>query len=275
MKRVQLFEFEDFNWFPKTIRNGMTNLIMVFMKMLGTKEVLGNLIEEAKTKRDFDQIVDLGSGSGGVMPDVVRDYNAKNSASPVKLILTDLYPNQDIVDGYNSQKDEVSYLEKSVDAVDMEDAPQGLKTMVNSFHHMPPEKAKAILKSAHDNKQTILIYELTENKMPLLLWWLFLPISLSILVVMCLFMTPFVKNVTWQQILFTYLIPIIPICYAWDGQASYPRTYAFQDFDAMLSDLKGGAYKWQVQAAKKENGKSAGYYVLGYWGSDFSSADLP
>jgi hypothetical protein len=38
----------------------MTNLIMVLMKMLGTNEVLGNLIVEAKTTFDFEQIVDLG-----------------------------------------------------------------------------------------------------------------------------------------------------------------------------------------------------------------------
>lgn len=60
LKRVQLFEVEDFNWFPKSIRNSMTNLIMVLMKMLGTNEVLGNLIVEAKTTFDFEQIVDLG-----------------------------------------------------------------------------------------------------------------------------------------------------------------------------------------------------------------------
>ena len=98
MKRIQLFEVEDFQWFPKSLRSAMTNLIIILMKMMGTKEVLEGLIKKAKSKSDFQQIVDLGSGSGGAMPDVVKSYNTKNTDDPLKLILTDLYPNTYITD---------------------------------------------------------------------------------------------------------------------------------------------------------------------------------
>ena len=50
-------------------------------------------------------------------------------------------------------------------------------------------------------------------------------------------MTPLVKPLTWRQIVFTYLIPIIPICYAWDGQASLPRMYTMDDVEVLLPGI--------------------------------------
>ncbi len=76
-------------------------------------------------------------------------------------------------------------------------------------------------------------------------------------------MTPFVKPLTWRQIVFTYLIPIIPICYAWDGQASLPRMYTLKDLDHLLEGLGSENYIWQKGHAKKKNGKKQGTYLLG------------
>jgi len=263
MKRIQLFEFEDFDWFPVWIRSSMTNLIAVLHKMLGTKEVLVNLLSKMEEKHPFSQVVDMGSGSGGIMPDVVESLNI-NESKPISLLLTDLYPNKEFINHINNSKTEhVSYSEESLDATNLGQAPKGLKTMINSFHHMPPESAKKILKSAQENKQALLIYEIAENKMSLLLWWVLLPISLIILFVMALFMTPFSKPLSLRQLIFTYLIPIIPIFYAWDGQASMPRMYTFDDVNELLKDFKDDSYSWKTQSATKANGKKLGYYILG------------
>jgi len=128
---------------------------------------------------------------------------------------------------------------------------------------MPPNKAREILKSAQDHKQPLLIYEIAENKLPLLVWWLLLPVSLVILFLMSWFMTPFCKPLSLKQIIFTYLIPIIPICYAWDGQASMPRMYTFKDIESLLNEILDDQYQWTMQVAKKDSGKKLGYYVLG------------
>tara|TARA_R110002051_G_scaffold48308_2_gene95310 strand:- start:63030 stop:63857 length:828 start_codon:yes stop_codon:yes gene_type:complete len=269
MKRIQLFEFEDFNWFPKTIRSGMTNLIVVLHKMMGTKEVIANLLLDCREAYQFSKIVDMGSGSGGILPDAVAILNANNCENIIELLLTDLHPNPEIIKHIkNSGQKNVTYNSAPLDATNLTQAPSGLKTMLNSFHHMPPKKAKAILKTAQDNKQPILIYEMAQNTIPLILWWILLPLSLLILFVMALLMTPFSKPLTPMQLLFTYIIPIIPICYAWDGQASMPRTYTFKDIEHMLKDIKDENYKWKISPAKKANGKSSGYYILGLPTSD-------
>lgn len=264
MKRIQLFEFEDFPWFPGFLRNGITRLIQVLHRMMGTAELLSDLILKVREKHDFDQIVDIGSGAGGAMPDVCKMIDATGKGTTLKVLLTDLYP----VTSYIKQVKELNlphlrYHETAVDALKMENTPGGLKTMINSFHHMPPEKARAILHSAASAKQPLLIYELTENKIPTLAWWLFLPISLVIMIVMVIFMTPFVRPLTWKQVLFTYLIPLIPLAYAWDGQASNVRTYTIHDFGQLLKGIKEENYVWEIAPAQKRNGKKLGYYVFG------------
>lgn len=263
MKRIQLFEFEDFHWLPNFIRNSLTHLIVVFHRLMGTHALLANLLRRIQQEHPYRQIVDLGSGSGGPMPEVVQLLN-QELEQPVQLLLTDLHPNPMIIKELEAQQTpNVSYQKSSLNAAQLDKAPKGLRTMLNSFHHIPPASAKAILKSAQDSGEPLLIYELSENKAPTLLWWLLLPISLPLVALMCLLMTPFARPLTWKQLLFTYIIPIIPIVYAWDGQASYIRMYAFSDLEMMLADIKDPNYTWEIAPAKTAKGKSLGYYVLG------------
>ena len=90
MKRIQLFEFEDFDWLPNTVRTGLTNLLVILLKLLGISDVLASLLLSVKEKHNFSQIVDMGSGSGGAMPDVIQKIN-EVADEPVDLLLTDLH----------------------------------------------------------------------------------------------------------------------------------------------------------------------------------------
>lgn len=264
VKRIQLIEFEDLRWFPGWLRSCMTRLIILLQEMMGTSKVLAQLIADVLKEKKDRQIVDLGSGSGGVMPEVLRILHKDYNLTDVRLIMTDLFPDKQVIRKFGDPREEmISYYPVPVDATNISTAPAGLKTMVNSFHHMSPKKARRILESAVQHRQPLLIYEMAENKLPLFVWWLFLPVSLAILMVMVLFMTPFVRPMTWQQIVFTYVIPIIPICYAWDGQASLPRIYSLDDIEELLQGLDAQNYRWKMGHALKENDKKLGIYVLG------------
>mgnify|MGYP003664451736 CR=1 FL=1 len=264
MKRIQLFEFEDLHWFPSWLRADMTKLIVVLQKMMGVTSVLSKLIADILIKNKIRHIVDLGSGAGGVMPDVLRNIHQDYGLEEVDLTMSDQYPDRKVIASFNMMADNcIRYAEKPLDATNLRNAPDGLKTMVNCFHHMPPKQAISILKSAESNNQPLLIYEIAENNIPLLIWWLLLPLSLVILMIMVLFMTPFVKPLTWKQLFFTYVIPIIPICYAWDGQASLPRMYTLKDMDILLEGLGSKRYRWEKGIVKKSNNKKLGTFVLG------------
>jgi len=46
MKRIQLFELEDFNWFPSWLRTCMTNLLNIVNGVMGVDKVVAKIISE-------------------------------------------------------------------------------------------------------------------------------------------------------------------------------------------------------------------------------------
>jgi len=104
---------------------------------------------------------------------------------------------------------------------------------------------------------------MAENKIPTFIWALFLPLSMFIVAFMAIVLVPFVKPLNWKDIVFTWLIPVVPIFYAWDGQASMPRMYTFDDIRNYLLPEKIENYTWEIQQGVKKDGKKLGYYILG------------
>lgn len=264
MKRVHVLELEDQSWFPSWLRTCMTNLIVVFSRLIGVTPVLATLVGRVLREERLDSVVDLGSGAGGVMPDVLCAVREDAALADARLTMTDLYPNLDAIERFADDGDpRTEYRAAPVDATDLAEAPPGLKTMVNCFHHMRPEQARAILASAEESRQPLLVYEMGENMVPFVVWVLLLPISLPLVALMVFFLTPMVRPLTARQLLFTYVLPIIPICYAWDGQASMPRLYTLDDMDELLEGLGGDGYRWEKGPAKSASGKTLGTYLLG------------
>ena len=215
---------------------------------------------EAPEQSMFDRLLEifkeLVTHTSGDVDEALDWLNELDKENSIKLLLTDLHPSKKFVKHFNEQNnDHISYRQTPLDASNYTGSLEDLKTMMNSFHHMPPKIASSILNNAQEQKQPILIYEMAENKIPFILWLLLLPISLTIVGVMALFLLPFVKPLHWKDVLFTYLIPVIPFFYAWDGQASMPRMYSFNDIEDELLPPKNKDYVWEVKVAKKENGK--------------------
>jgi hypothetical protein len=257
MNRIDLFEFEDFPWFPDWIRTCVTHLIVVMHKLLNTSDDLVPLIKKALNHSKNQHIVDLCSGSGGPMITVYNELVEKQGINNLKLTLTDLYPNQELASTINNpDKPNLSYKISPVDAANVPTGLSGIRTMIGSFHHMKPDTAKKILKDAKDSKVPICIYEISDNAFPTFLWWATLPI----LFLMALFITPFVKPLTLKQIAFTYIIPIIPFVFAWDGAVSNARTYNLKDLTLLITGLKSEDYTWEMGKISKRGNK---VYLLG------------
>ena len=257
MNRIDLFEFEDFSWFPDWIRTSVTRLIVVMHKLLNTADDLVPLMQKALNHSKTKHIVDLCSGSGGPMIAVYNELVEKHGSEKLKLTLTDLYPNLELASTIN--KPNLSNLSYKVSPVDASNVPSelpGIRTMIGSFHHMKPDTARKILENAKDSKVPICIYEISDNGFPTVLWWATLPI----LFLMAIFITPFVKPLTWKQIAFTYIIPIIPFVFAWDGAVSNARTYNLKDLTLLITGLESVDYTWEMGKISKRGNK---IYLLG------------
>jgi hypothetical protein len=259
-----VLEFEDLEWFPAWLRTWLTNVIVVLCRVVGVVPALTGVVSRTLREQGLDRIVDLGSGGGGSMPEVLEAVRGEPGLGETQLLMTDRYPNLDAVKTFNDPaRPERAYRTEPVDATDLAAAPAGLKTMVNCFHHMRPAQARAILASAVAERQPLLIYEMTENWVPFPLWVLSLPFALPMVFVAALVFTPFVRPVSLRQLFFTYVVPLVPLFYAWDGHASVARIYAWSDLDELLEGLESDDYRWERGPAEGANGKAFGIYLLG------------
>lgn len=257
MKRIQLFEFEDFPWFPNFLRMCMTNYIRTFHRLLGSRTEIAGLIDKIFQKSPQTHILDLCSGAGGPMLDVMETLKTEHQRGDLQLTLSDLYPNSKAAKRINSDNNAgVRYHETPINATDVPDDQKGLRTMICSLHHMAPDTAKRILKDAKDDRQPFLAYEISDNSQPKAIWWIAIPFTYLLV----FFITPFVRPMTWQQLVFTYLIPLLPLFIAWDGAVSNARTYTLSDMDLLLADLRSDDYEWETGTLK---GKAKKNYLLG------------
>ncbi len=66
--------------------------------------------------------------------------------------------------------------------------------------------------------------------------------------------------IAFIQIIFTYIIPIIPICFAWDAVITSGRIYRMKDLDILLKGLGNKNYTWEKGIIE---GKSEKIYLIG------------
>jgi len=257
LKRIHLFEFEDFIWFPNWLRKCLTRMMVVMHKLLNTGEEMAALVARGLSYAENNTIVDLCSGSGGPMAEVIEILKKKHNIKSPKLVMTDLFPNVGYAEKVNAMNNpEISYMIDPVNAASVDSNIKGLRTMVASLHHMKPDVAKQILRDAMECQQPLLAFEISDNSYPKALWWIAFPVNMLTSLVISAFARPY----SIQQFVFTYLIPVIPITFAWDGAVSNARTYTLEDLDILLEGLESEDYSWEKGIVK---GKSKKVYLLG------------
>ena len=78
-----------------------------------------------------------------------------------------------------------------------------------------------------------------------------------------IFMTPFIRPFKFWRIVFTYLIPIVPLFVLWDGLVSVLRTYSGEEIKKMASEIDNGdSFIWETGTMK--SGQITVQYALGY-----------
>ena len=129
--------------------------------------------------------------------------------------------------------------------------------MFSAFHHFQPDQVKEILNNAISNKKPIAIFDGGDkNLLPILFILIIHPIILFI----C---TPFFKPFKISRLLFTYIIPLIPICTIWDGLVSILRLYQPNDLKKLVKEIDSTTYHWEIVKAKHKLGFRVSY-LLGY-----------
>lgn len=253
MARIHLFEFEDLKWFPSFLRDYMTDFLQFLSNKTKLYKPIIPILKKGLELSKTNQIIDLGSGGGGGL--YWLNSELKKDIPDLKIILTDYYPNISAFKFAKQQSDNFDYIESPIDARNVPSDLNGLRTQFLSLHHFKPKDAKQILQNAINSKRNIAVFEAQERSFPSILAMLFSPLSV-------LFTTPFIKPFKIGRLIFTYLIPIIPIVVLWDGIVSCLRTYSVKEMNALVKDLRAyDTYTWEINKVK--SGPGVVLYLLG------------
>jgi hypothetical protein len=173
-------------------------------------------------------------------------------------LLTDKYPNLEAFQNVRwASENHVAFYPDSVDAMKVPGELQGFQTMFTSFHHFSPEEACAILQNAVDAHRSIGIFEITRRA----------PSTIALMfpwALMLFALTPLIRPFRWSRLLFTYVVPIIPLALLFDGVVSCLRTYRPQELREMIKKLSGNQYQWEVGEHPKASGLAPITYLIGY-----------
>lgn len=254
MKRVHLFEFEDLGWFPGFLRNYVTDFLQFLSNKMKVFKGVVPIIEKGLDASGTNQIVDLASGGGGAWASI--NESLKKDGREVRIVMTDYYPNLKAFEYTKKQSPNLDYVSTPVDARKVPPDLKGLRTQFLSFHHFRPDDAQKILQNAVDSKSAIGIFEGQERSVPSIIAMLLSPISV-------LLTTPFIRPFSIGRIVFTYLIPIVPLVVLWDGVVSSLRTYSIAEMNEMVARLGNTeSFRWEAGAVKQ--GGARVLYLLGY-----------
>ncbi len=253
MGRIHLFEFEDQKWFPAFLRNYGTDFLQFLSNKTKLYKPIVPIIKKGLKQSNTNQIIDLGSGGGGGL--IWLNSELKKDILDLRITLTDFYPNIPAFEFTKKQADNFEFIKESIDARDVPTELNGLRTQFLSLHHFKPTDAKQILQNAVNSGSSIAVFEAQERSIPSIVAMLFSPLSV-------LFTTPFIRPFKLGRIIFTYLIPIVPLFVLWDGVVSSFRTYSVKEMNELVKSLnKTEAYNWEIDKVK--SGPGVVLYLLG------------
>ncbi|MEM6895478.1 MAG: hypothetical protein AAF554_17405 [Bacteroidota bacterium] len=253
MGRIHLFEFEDQKWFPSFMRNYMTDFLQFLSNKTGLYDPIIPILVKGLQRSKTNVIIDLGSGGGGGLLSI--NETLLEQMPEIMITMTDFYPNLSAFTKVHKAAPNIDYIKTPVDARNVPKDLKGLRTQFLSLHHFTPKDAHAILQNAVESENAVAVFEAQERSVPSFLAMVFSPLTV-------LFTTPFIRPFSWGRILFTYLIPLVPVFVLWDGMVSCLRTYSIKEMKTMVKKLhQTETYDWEINKVK--SGPGMILYLLG------------
>ncbi|HLX86113.1 MAG TPA: hypothetical protein VKR59_19590 [Terriglobales bacterium] len=257
MPRIHFIEINEQPWLPTSIRDQITDSLQFGVNLVPAFRPMVPRLQCVLDATGSQSIVDMCSGGGGPWRDLAQRIKARTTngtAQPLQIWLTDKFPNlgahQNVA---TTSGNHIAFFPGPVDVMNVCGV-RGVRTMFTSFHHFAPEQAQGILQNAVDAGEGIGIFEVTRRAPAaiLLVWaWIF----------MLFVCTPWIRPFHWTRLLWTYVVPIVPVLMLFDGTVSCLRTYRPEELRAIVSRLTGPEYHWETG---ETSGKMPITYLVGY-----------
>lgn len=250
MHRLHLIELEDLPWMPRMLRDGATDLLDVLFARTGFYRALAPKFAAFIADTGVTAAVDVCSGGGGGVL-AMRAALAAQGHRGGELLLTDRYPNEAALQRVRALDDPaVKYRFEPLDAFDVPRDLRGMRTMFGALHHFQPPQVRRLLQNAVSAGVPIAFFDVAASpvlrRMPTALAPVAAVPNLLALVLLALALVPFARPFRWSRVVFSYLLPLIPVLFAWDGTVSALRAYTPEELLAEARALSGAeAYRWE------------------------------
>ena len=243
MKRFHLFEFNDIESCPKPFRDSVVETLGRGLRWSNLGQTLGPVFQEFAVKAKASSVLDLCSGTAEPVSLLLGWLKGASGQGAVpKFLVSDLYPN--VVCFREAAKQlpgHVTGVENPVNALGVDAGlDHDARTIINAFHHFPPELARGILADTVKQRKSIFIYEgFTRNPLGILPMGPYLLPSLLLNPILC-------GQDRLVKAFFTYVLPLIPLLSMWDGMVSTMRVYNESEFLGMAEPLADD-YVWDYR----------------------------
>jgi hypothetical protein len=261
MRRVKFIELHEQPWFPSSLRDEITDALQFGLNLSKAYVPIAALLQGVLDSAGSCSIVDLCSGGGGPWLELSRNLQSQKLQKDAPglqishIWLTDKYPNLRALENAGKPSENITYYPSAVDAMKVPAELKGLRTMFTSFHHFSPEEARAVLQNAVDAGEGIGIFEIT-RRAPLTIGLMF---PWALMPFVC---APWIRPFRWSRLFWTYLIPIIPLVFLFDGVVSCLRTYRPPELREIVEQLTASDYQWEI--GEHSSGKVPITYLIGY-----------
>ncbi|MDH4281017.1 MAG: hypothetical protein OEV36_00035 [Myxococcales bacterium] len=236
--RVHLFEFHDQSWVPASLRDTIVETLSRSLDWGRFIRPLVPVIEGFLSAAGTREVLDLCAGAGG--PAVILSCEAERSGlTPPRILITDLFPR---VSAWNRAKQRFPSIDFIAESVDATHIPSSIsqgraRTILNAFHHFPPDLARAVLRDAVHHRAPIFVAESFERNplgaLPLI------PVGIPALLASPLFSPrDRLAKAAW-----VWLTPIGIATGVWDAIVSTLRVYSERDLRELVAPF-GLTYQW-------------------------------
>ena len=252
---ARFFEFHDQKWFPKNLRDGVTDALQFILSLGRIYRPIVPLLNEAVEASGAARIVDLCSGGGGPWLWLYRMLRIGRGRS-IEICLTDKYPN--IAAFENARRKtggQITFYPGFVEAASLPRELSGFRTIFTSFHHFTPDEAVAILQNAVDDGQGIGVFEAAKRDPLTILLTVLMPVA-------GLITAPFARPFRISRLFWTYVAPVIPFVLFFDGVISCLRAYSQQELWRLAAQVRAENYVWQI--GERSGGLTPVTFLIGY-----------
>jgi hypothetical protein len=251
LRRLHLFEVLDQTWCPEPVRHGATDYLEAITSRGDIYRPVQAEIFRAIADCGVSRVVDLCSGGGG--PWLSPRWRSALERASLTVVLTDKFPNA-ALSARLAADPQVNCVNFSVDAAAVPADLRGFRTIFSSFHHFPDTVARDVLADAVRCGDGFAMAEVTSRTLRALATVMLMPVFDWIL-------TPRMRPFRWSRLLFTYLIPMIPLVVLWDGIVSCFRTRTPQELLALTTGFP--QYQWTAGYARAQGTWLAPVYLIG------------